>query len=197
MGLGSLLGIKSHSSSSSSSSTSTTTNYTDNSTDITNAASLGMAAMNNTVLGSGAQYESLTLNSTEGLSGDNLKNTLNTVKQLNSDFLSATKTSENNFLDATKKSESNFLDATKTLNSKVLSTAESLYNKSENVLSSVFDKAVSSVQGTASKAMETTAAAYAESDDELRRTIDGLRPIAMYAMLAAMVYFIFRSKKAW
>ena len=79
--------------------------------------------------------------------------------------------------------------------SNVLGTAESLYDKSQSVLSQTFDKTVASVQSTASKAMDATVEAYAESNDELRRTIDGLRPIAMYAMFAAIVYFIFRGKK--
>ena len=88
----------------------------------------------------------------------------------------------------------NLLGTVETLNKSNLNAAESLYDKSQSVLSQTFDKAVSSVQKTAEQAMNTTAEAYAESDDELRRTIDGLRPIAMYAMLAAMVYFIFRGK---
>lgn len=156
-------------SSSSSSSTSTTTNYTDSSTDFQNAASLGAASMNNKVLGAGATYTY-----TEGgLTGDNLKNLTNTVKSLNSDALSATKT----------------------LSNKAFSTAENLYNKTENTLSNVFDKTVSAVQSSASKAMETTAQAYAESDDELRRAIDGLRPIALYIAFAAITYFIFKNKR--
>lgn len=77
----------------------------------------------------------------------------------------------------------------------VLGTAESLYDKSSSVLSQTFDKYVTGVQSSAAKAIETTAQAYAESDDELRRTIDGLRPIAMYIMFAAITYFIFRGKK--
>ncbi len=87
------------------------------------------------------------------------------------------------------------LGTVESLNGDILGTAESLYNKAQSVLSQTFDSSVSSVQKTAEKAIETTAQAYAESDDELRRTIDGLRPIAMYAMIAAVFYFIFRNKK--
>lgn len=76
----------------------------------------------------------------------------------------------------------------------VLGTVETLNNSTQSVLSQTFDKMVTGVQSSAEKAIETTAQAYAESDDELRRTIDGLRPIAMYAMFAAIAYFIFRGK---
>ena len=134
-------------SSKSKSSSKTTTTYTDKSTDINNAASLGAAAMNNTVVGAGGSY----IYNEQGLTGDNLKT--------------------------------------------VLGTAENLYNKNESILSQTFNKAVDSVQSSAAKAIDTTAAAYAESDNELRNTIDGLRPIAMYAMFAAIAYFIFRNKR--
>ena len=73
----------------------------------------------------------------------------------------------------------------------VLGTLEN----TQSVLSQTFDKMVGSVQKSAETAINTTAEAYAESDDELRRTIDGLRPIAMYAMFAAIAYFIFRGSK--
>lgn len=74
----------------------------------------------------------------------------------------------------------------------VLGTVENLNNENSSLLSQTFDKAVYSVQKSAEKAMDTTAQAYAESDNELRNTIDGLRPIAMYAMFAAIAYFIFK-----
>ncbi len=74
----------------------------------------------------------------------------------------------------------------------VLGTVENLNNDNSSLLSQTFDKAVYSVQKSAEKAMDTTAQAYAESDNELRNTIDGLRPIAMYAMFAAVAYFIFK-----
>lgn len=74
----------------------------------------------------------------------------------------------------------------------VLGTVENLNNENSSLLSQTFDKAVYSVQKSAEKAMDTTAQAYAESDNELRNTIDGLRPIAMYAMFAAVAYFIFK-----
>lgn len=134
-------------SSKSKSSTSTTTQYTDNSTDINNAATLGALSHDNVVLGTNsdfAYYE-------QGLTGENLNS--------------------------------------------VLGTVQSLHDENTSLLSQTFDAAVSSVQKSAEKAMDTTAQAYAESDDELRRAIDGIRPIAMYIMFAAITYFIFRNKK--
>lgn len=172
MGLGSLF------KSSSSSKSSTQTNYNDSSTDITNASSIGSASSDNRVLGAGAVYTE------QGITGENLKQLTNTVKTLNSDNLTTV-----------KKLNSDALTATQKLGNQAFQLAESLYNKSENTLSSVFDKTVSAVQGSASKAIETTAQAYAESDDELRRAIDGIRPIAMYVMFAAITYFIFRNKR--
>lgn len=157
-------------SSKSKSTSSTTTQYTDNSSTVTNAAELGALSHDNTVLGADSALY-YTYNE-QGITGQNLNNLLGTVETLNK----------------------NSLGTVETLNKSNLNMAESLYNKSQSVLSQTFDKAVSSVQKTAEQAMNTTADAYAESDDELRRTIDGLRPIAMYAMLAAMVYFIFRGK---
>lgn len=77
----------------------------------------------------------------------------------------------------------------------VLGTVETLHDTAQSTLSQTFDKMVGSVQKSAETAINTTAEAYAESDDELRRTIDGLRPIAMYAMLAAIAYFIFKGSK--
>lgn len=77
----------------------------------------------------------------------------------------------------------------------VLGTVQNLNESTQSVLSQTFDKMVGTVQKSAETAINTTAEAYAESDDELRRTIDGLRPIAMYAMFAAIAYFIFRGSK--
>lgn len=77
----------------------------------------------------------------------------------------------------------------------VLGTVETLHDTAQSTLSQTFDKMVGSVQKSAETAINTTAEAYAESDDELRRTIDGLRPIAMYAMFAAIAYFIFKGSK--
>lgn len=74
----------------------------------------------------------------------------------------------------------------------LLGTINNLHNENSSLLSQTFDAAVYSVQSSAEKAMDTTAQAYAESDDELRRAIDGVRPIALYAMFAAIAYFIFR-----
>lgn len=70
----------------------------------------------------------------------------------------------------------------------VLTYNETLYDKAYNTLS----QTISSVQKSAEKAMDSTAEAYAESKNEVRSTIDGLRPIAFYAAIAASLYFIFR-----
>ncbi len=58
----------------------------------------------------------------------------------------------------------------------------------------VWDGYVSNVQKTAETAMNTTAQAYAESDSELRNVIDAIRPLGLYAAIAAVFYFIFRGK---
>ena len=42
------------------------------------------------------------------------------------------------------------------------------------------------------KAIEATGLAYAESKSELRNVIDAIRPIALYAAIAAAVYYIFK-----
>ncbi|MBO6290583.1 MAG: hypothetical protein J6N45_09750 [Alphaproteobacteria bacterium] len=70
----------------------------------------------------------------------------------------------------------------------VLGYSESLYDKSYNTLS----QTISSVQSSAEKAIQATGDAYAESKNELRNAIDGIRPIAFYAAIAASLYFIFR-----
>ncbi len=127
-------------SSKSKSSSSTTTNYTDSSTDVNNAASLGAFSHDNNVIGAGGSY---TYNE-QGLTGENLDS--------------------------------------------VLGYSESLYDKAYNTLS----QTISSVQKSAETAINAASDAYAESDNELRNTIDGLRPIALYAALAAVVYFIFK-----
>lgn len=70
----------------------------------------------------------------------------------------------------------------------VLGYSESLYDKAYNTLS----QTINSVQKSAETAINAAGDAYAESDNELRNTIDGLRPIALYAAIAAVVYFIFK-----
>ena len=77
----------------------------------------------------------------------------------------------------------------------VLGTVENLSNQNSSLLSQTFDKMVGSVQNSAETAIKTTAEAYAESDDEFRRAIDGVRPIVMYVMFAAVAYFIFKGSK--
>lgn len=86
------------------------------------------------------------------------------------------------------------LGTVKNLNDSTNSTLNKMYDSTQSTLASTFDKMVGSVQNSAETAINTTAQAYAESDDELRRAIDGIRPIALYAALAAVAYFIFRSK---
>lgn len=190
-------------SSNSSSNTNTSTAYTDNSTETVSSAQFdSLYSSGTTYLGTGASY---TYNE-GGLTGENLKQVTNTLKTINSDNLTAVKKLNSDALSLTKTLNADNLSATKQLGNKAFATAENLYNKSENTLtnlynktqntlSDVFDKTVSAVQSSASKAIDTTAQAYAESDDEFRRAVDGLRPIAMYIMLAAITFFIFRNKR--
>ena len=70
----------------------------------------------------------------------------------------------------------------------VLGYNESLYDKAFNTLSQTID----SVQESAERAITATGDAYAESKNELRNAIDGIRPIAFYAAIAASLYFIFK-----
>lgn len=77
----------------------------------------------------------------------------------------------------------------------VLNTVNEITDKTGSTLSSVFDKMTSSVQSSAAKAIETTAEAYAESKNELRSALDGLRPIVLYVALAAVAYYLFRGSK--
>lgn len=53
---------------------------------------------------------------------------------------------------------------------------------------------VDAVQSTAAKAIEETGNAYAESKNQLRNIIDAVQPIALYAAIAAVFYFIFVKK---
>lgn len=62
-------------------------------------------------------------------------------------------------------------------------------------INSATDKTISAVQKTTSQAIEATGAAYAESKSELRNFIDAVRPIALYAAIAAAFYFIFAKRK--
>lgn len=77
----------------------------------------------------------------------------------------------------------------------VLGTVNNLNNSTQSALANTFDKMVTSVQASAETAINTTAQAFADSDNELRSTIDGLRPIVLYATLGAIVYFIFKGSK--
>ena len=61
-----------------------------------------------------------------------------------------------------------------------------------DAITSTADKSVTNAQSTAAKAIEATGLAYAESKSELRNVIDAIRPIALYAAIAAAVYYIFR-----
>ena len=74
----------------------------------------------------------------------------------------------------------------------LLGTVNSLNTTSQSTLAGTFNSMIGTVQKSADTAITETAKAYADSDNELRNMIDGLRPIALYAALAAMTYFIFR-----
>lgn len=54
------------------------------------------------------------------------------------------------------------------------------------------DRTIFAVQSTTQKAIEATGEAYAESKSELRNFVDAVRPIALYAAIAAAVYYIFK-----
>ncbi len=72
----------------------------------------------------------------------------------------------------------------------LLSTVENLNKQT----SDIWDSYVTGVQKSAETAINTTAQAYAESDSELRNVIDAIRPLGLYAAIAAVFYFIFRGK---
>ena len=57
------------------------------------------------------------------------------------------------------------------------------------------DQAITSAQLTAEQAIKATGEAYAESKSELRNFIDAVRPIALYAAIAAVFYYIFAKGK--
>ncbi len=64
-----------------------------------------------------------------------------------------------------------------------------------DAITSATDKTVSAVQSTSNKAIEATGLAYAESKSELRNFVDAVRPIALYAAIAAALYFIFGKRR--
>lgn len=132
-------------SSKSSSSSKTTVNYSDQSTDLNNASTIGSASSDNKVLGTGSTYNE------QGLTGDNL---------------------------------SSVLDYSQGLYDKAYGTLDREYN--------ILSQTISSVQKSAEKAIDATGDAYAESKNDFRNIIDGVKPIAFYATLAAIVYFIFK-----
>lgn len=73
----------------------------------------------------------------------------------------------------------------------VLGTVEN----SQTLTRDLFGQAVQAVQKTTETAITETGNAYAESKSELRNAIDAIRPIAMYGMIAAIFYFIFKNKR--
>ena len=77
----------------------------------------------------------------------------------------------------------------------LLGAVNTLSNNTQSTLANTFAQMTSSVQNSAERAISTTAQAYAESDNELRSAIDGLRPIILYVALAALGYFIFKGSK--
>lgn len=76
----------------------------------------------------------------------------------------------------------------------LLGAVNNLSNSAQSTLANTFAQMTASVQNSAERAISTTAEAYAESDNELRSAIDGLRPIILYVALAALGYFIFKGK---
>lgn len=63
-----------------------------------------------------------------------------------------------------------------------------------NAITSTAEKTVNAVQSTTEQAIKSTGEAYAESKSELRNFVDAVRPIALYAAIAAVFYFIFKGK---
>lgn len=57
------------------------------------------------------------------------------------------------------------------------------------------DQAITSAHLTAEQAIKATGEAYAESKSELRNFIDAVLPIALYAAIAAVFYYIFAKGK--
>ena len=57
------------------------------------------------------------------------------------------------------------------------------------------DQAITSAHWPAEQAIKATGEAYAESKSELRNFVDAVRPIALYAAIAAVFYYIFAKGK--
>ncbi len=64
-----------------------------------------------------------------------------------------------------------------------------------DAITSTANNAVNNVQKSTATAIEATGQAYAESKSELRNFVDAVRPIALYAAIAAAFYFIFAKRK--
>lgn len=103
-----------------------------------------------------------------GLTGDNLNSVLGTVEELNSSAL----------------------ETTKNLGDLIAETAKD----NNDLLNDIFGQTVATVQKTAETAIKETGDAYAESKSELRNFVDAVRPITLYAAIAAIFYFTFAKR---
>lgn len=116
---------------------------------------------------------------------DSSKNATGTVGDLSSD----NKITSGDYYESGLTGEN--LDRLMSSYDKQVDSNNDLINEINENNQSLFEKLVSSVQKTTETAITETGDAYAESKSELRNFVDSVRPIALYAAIAAIFYFIF------
>lgn len=125
-----------------------------------------------------------TTNSTTNYN-DSSKNASGTVGDLSSD----NKITSGDYYESGLTSEN--LDRVMASYDKQVDSNNELINDINENNVNLFEKLVASVQKTTESAIAETGNAYAESKSELRNFVDSVRPIALYAAIAAIFYFIF------
>lgn len=125
-----------------------------------------------------------TTNSTTNYN-DSSKNASGTVGDLSSD----NKITSGDYYESGLTGEN--LDRVMSSYDKQVDSNNELINDINESNQSLFEKLVASVQKTTESAITETGNAYAESKSELRNFVDSVRPIALYAAIAAIFYFIF------
>lgn len=125
-----------------------------------------------------------TTNSTTNYN-DSSKNASGTVGDLSSD----NKITSGDYYESGLTSEN--LDRVMASYDKQVDSNNELINDINENNVNLFEKLVASVQKTTESAITETGNAYAESKSELRNFVDSVRPIALYAAIAAIFYFIF------
>ena len=125
-----------------------------------------------------------TTNSTTNYN-DSSKNASGTVGDLSSD----NKITSGDYYESGLTGEN--LDRVMSSYDKQVDSNNELINDINESNQSLFEKLVVSVQKTTESAITETGNAYAESKSELRNFVDSVRPIALYAAIAAIFYFIF------